>query len=181
MWNNIIFIDYDVGAFGNTMLSLLVSTSSSPAGAIPYESLFSSRGDGHAVRRKYQYAQYEFQLAQSRNIIPQLATDLNKITQYIPIIGHSYGNIDLLMSKYPGANLIRINIDRYSFAVAFLAGCNKYMGFPTVDTMNKFYRTSWSQFEHNESGMTECLTLNFYNYIKSVSYTHLTLPTNREV
>lgn len=61
MWNNIIFIDYDVGSFGNTILSFLVTTSTSPADAIEYELLFSSRGDGHAVKRKYQYSHYEYQ------------------------------------------------------------------------------------------------------------------------
>ena len=168
MWNNIIFIDYDVGSFGNTILSFLVTTSTSPAGAIEYESLFSSRGDGHAVRRKYQYSHYEYQLLSGK--IPELATDLKEITQYIPIIGHSYGKIDWLMSNYPGANLIKINIDRQSFAVAFLAGYNKFMGFPTIDTMDKFYQTSWSQFDHTELGMIECLALNFYDYIKLVDW-----------
>jgi hypothetical protein len=175
MWNKIIFIDYDVGSFGNSILSLLVTTSRSAQGALEYTPMLSAVGDCHKIRDNYEYSIYEFQ---SPNIqfndikvgIPHLDISLSQISKYIPIIGHSYGDISILMDRYPDANLIRIVSDRHTFATTFLAGCNKFTGYPTVATMSEFYKNSWEKIEHNESGLVECLALNFYHYISTVDW-----------
>jgi hypothetical protein len=170
MWNKIIFIDYDVGSFGNSILSLLVTTSRSALGALEYTPMLSVIGDCHKIRKNYKYSIYEFQLLGDVNEVPQLDTSLSQISEYIPIIGHSYGEISTLMTKYPDANLIRIVSDRQTFAVTFLAGCEKFTGYPTVNSIDKFYKTAWTQVEHNESGLVECLALNFYHYISTVDW-----------
>lgn len=167
MWNKIIFIDYDVGSFGNSILSLLVTTSKSAQGALRYNSMLSTVGDCHKIRRNYKYSIYEYQLS---NGVPILASNLKESNKYIPIIGHSYGKISALMDTYPDSHLIRIVSDRQTFAVTFLAGCEKFTGYPTIDTMNKFYKDSWEHIEHNEAGVVECLALNFYDYISTVDW-----------
>jgi hypothetical protein len=165
MWNKIIFIDYDVGSFGNSILSLLVTTSQSALGALENISMLSEIGDCHKIRENYKYSIYEFQ-----DSAPHLDILLSQSSKYIPIIGHSYGNISALMDQYPDANLIRIASDRQTFAATFLAGCNKFTGYPTIDTMDKFYKQSWGRIDHSESGLVECLALNFYHYISTVDW-----------
>lgn len=167
MWSKIIFIDYDVGSFGNSILSLLVTTSRSALGALDYMPMLSSKGDCHKIRRNYKYSIYQYHLSKS---VPDLDTALCRSTAYVPIIGHSYGKISSLMEKYPDSNLVRIVSDRRTFSVTFLAGCEKLTGYPTVNTMNNFYRNSWKHMEQNESGMVECLALNFYHYISNVDW-----------
>jgi hypothetical protein len=168
MWDKIIFIDYDVGSFGNSILSLLVTTSRSAQGALDYTPMFSVKGDCHNIRRNYKYSKYEFTLLDKA--VPILNTSLCQATAYVPIIGHSNGKILELMNRYPDSNLIRIVSDRFTFAITFLAGCEKFKGYPTVDTMDEFYRDSWAQLEHTECGMVECLALNFYHYISTVDW-----------
>jgi|688.fasta_scaffold578356_1 hypothetical protein len=167
MWDNLIFIDYDVGSFGNSILSLLVTTSRSAQGALEYTPMLSAIGDCHKIRKNYKYSKYEFQLLDRA---PLLDIPLSQTSEYVPIIGHSYGKIATLMDQCPDANLIRIVSDRQTFAMTFLAGCSKFTGYPTVDTMDKFYKQSWAKIEHSESGLVECLALNFHHNISTVDW-----------
>ena len=146
--------------------------------------MLSAVGDCHKIRDNYEYSIYEYSIYefQAHNILmhrgfddtevglPHLDISLSRASKYIPIIGHSYGNISILMDKYPDANLIRIVSDRQTFAVTFLAGCEKFTGYPTVNTIDEFYNDSWKNIEHNESGVVECLALNFYHYISTVDW-----------
>jgi hypothetical protein len=129
--------------------------------------MLSEIGDCHNIRKNYKYSIYEFQLL---NSVPDLDISLSRTCEYVPIIGHSYSEISTLMDQYPDANLIRIVSDRRTFAATFLAGCNKFTGYPTVDTMDEFYKNSWEKIEHTESGLVECLALNFYHYISTVDW-----------
>lgn len=167
MWNKIIFIDYDVGSFGNTILTLLVTTSQSALGAIEYTSLFSDAGDSHSIRKQYKYSMYEYQPEKRPLRLDPMLIDS---TKFVPIIGHSYGQIESIMEQYIGANLIRIASDRRTFALTFLAGCGKFTGYPTVANMGEFYKDSWACMEQNEAGMVECLAMNFHHYISTVDW-----------
>ena len=169
MWNNLIFIDYDVGAFGNTILALLVTTSQSAADSIPYQHVFSPNGDSHKIRKLYKYSNFEYNICtKSTAFIPDIKYENISKTQYIPIIGHSYMEIDMLMDRYPDANLIRIYPTRRSFSTQFLAGCKKYQGFPTVENMDIFYDKSWENFNHTNLGLIECLAVNFFKSFENV-------------
>lgn len=174
-YDRLIFIDYDIGSFGNSILSLLVTTSRSAQGALEYTPMLSIVGDCHKIRKNYKYSIYEFQLLHGVLLlgdqgVPDIDSSLSQTSKYIPIIGHSGGEISTLMDRYPDANLIRIVSDRQTFATTFLAGCNKFTGYPTVDTMSDFYKNSWKKIEHTESGLVECLALNFYHYISTVDW-----------
>jgi len=169
MWNNLIFIDYDVGGFGNTILALLVTTSKSAANSIPYQHIFSINGNSHKIRKLYKHSNFEYNIGtRSDAKIPDIKYENISKTQYIPIIGHGHAAIDMLMNRYPDANLIRIYPTRKSFPIQFLAGCKKYNGFPTIENMDIFYDKSWENFEHTNFGLIECLAVNFFESFKNV-------------
>lgn len=167
MWDKVIFIDYDVGSFGNSLLTLLVTTSSSTLGSLEYINVFSEKGDCHDIRKRYEYSNFEYQ----NGIVPELSKFLIDSKKYVPIIGHSYGTISSFMEKYQDANLIRINCDRHTFALTFFAGCEKFLNtFPNFDTMHIFYSRSWEDMDKTEYGIVECLAKNFYYYISNVDW-----------